>query len=162
MKQIICAHCHKTGQSEIEFEFRGKYQGFPVVKCNSCGSGLKISNPGRAIFSKRATTVLIDPALWQRMTLKFEEEMRSIVQPDVDLPGGEDATEIQDANGSVFRVGDRVKHKSYGVGIVISIRGRHEKYYGQVFDGYASATVRFESGKTETLAVGRGVYLKQI
>ena len=162
MKEVICAHCHKTGQTEIDFEFRGRYQGLPVVKCNACGSGLQISNPGRAIFSKRATTILIDSGLWERMVAKFEAEMNSIVRPDVDLPGGEDATEIQDANGSVFKVGDRVKHKSHGVGVIISIRGRHEKYYGQVFDGHASATVRFESGRTETLAVGRGVYLKQI
>jgi hypothetical protein len=160
MKEIICAHCLKTGLSDIDFEFRGKYQGLPVVKCNACGSGLQISNPGRAVFSKKASTILIDSVFWKRMTAKFEAEMNSIARPDIDLPGGEDATEVQDANGTVIRVGDSVKHKSYGVGQVISIRGRHEKYYGQIFDGHASATVHFVSGRTETLAVGRGVYLK--
>ena len=160
MMQIICARCSKTGQFEIDFEIRGKYEGFPVVKCNSCSAGMQIVNPGRAMFSKRVKTRLIDSVLWELMTAKFEAEMKSIVRPDVDLPGGEEATEIQDANGSVFRVGDRVKHKSHGVGVILSIRGRHEKYYGQVFDGHASASVRFDNGRTETLAVGRGVYLK--
>ena len=162
MKQISCANCQRTGQAEIDFEFRGKYQGLPVVKCNSCGSGLQISNPGRALLTKRASTRLIELELWQRMTTMFEREMHSIVQPDIDMPGGEDATEIQDEDGTVFRVGDRVKHKSFGIGSIISIRGRHEKYFGQIFDGHASAIVRFDSGMTEKLAVGRGVYLKHI
>lgn len=160
--KVTCASCNKSGQLEIEFEIRGKHEGFPVVKCNSCGAGMQVLNPGRAMFSKTAKTRLIESALWLRMTAMFEAEMNSIVRPNVDLPGGEDATEIQDANGSVFRVGNRVKHKSYGIGEITAIRGRHEKYYGQVFDGHASATVRFDNGRTETLAVGRGVYLKLI
>jgi len=162
MMQVNCARCNKTGQFEIDFEIRGKHEGLPVVKCNSCGAGMQVLNPGRAIFSKTAKTRLIESALWVRMTAMFETEMKSVVRPNVDLPGGEDAAEIQDANESVFRVGDRVKHKSYGVGEITAIRGRHEKYYGQVFDGHASATVRFDNGRTETLAVGRGVYLKLI
>ena len=160
MMQTVCVRCSKTGQIDIDFEIRGKYEGLPVVKCNSCGAGLQIVNPGRAMFSKRAKTRLIESDLWVRMTTKFDSEMKTIVQPDIDLPGGEDASEIQDGNGVVFRVGSKVKHQSYGVGDIISIRGRHEKYYGQIFDGHASATVRFDSGRTETLAVGRGSYLE--
>lgn len=162
MMQTVCARCSKTGQIEIEFEIRGKYEGLPVVKCLSCGAGLQVINPGRAIFSKKAKTRLIDSALWVRMSAKFDAEMKTIVQPDIDLPGGEDAVEIHDANGIVFRVGNRVKHQSYGAGEIISIRGRHEKYYGQLFDGYASATVRFDGGRTEKLSVGRGSYLEHI
>ena len=121
---------------------------------------MQIVNPGRVMLSKKAKKRSIDSVLWARMTAKFEAETKSIVGPDIDLPGGEDAAEIQDANGSVFRVGDKVKHQSYGAGVILSIRGRHEKYYEQLFDGYASATVHFGSGRTETLSVGRGVYLE--
>jgi len=69
---ITCAACGSKGNYENGFEPRGKYNGYVVVKCVSCQTGLLIANAGRALITKKAKTKHIDSALWQRMTLEWD------------------------------------------------------------------------------------------
>ena len=68
---ISCVACGSKGNYENGFEPRGKYNGYVVVKCLSCQTGLLIANAGRAIITKKAKTKVIESGLCQRMTVEW-------------------------------------------------------------------------------------------
>lgn len=76
MFQATCAACRVKGEISAKsnsFEVRGKYNGFPAYKCSTCGVGLYVSNPGRAMLTKRAKLVLIPAASWARMSEQWQQ-----------------------------------------------------------------------------------------
>lgn len=72
-----CAVCGATGLIGSGFEMRGKYNGYVVLKCNSCSSGLLVKNAGRAMITKKAKTESIDGDLWRRMSSEWERNFPS-------------------------------------------------------------------------------------
>ena len=67
-----CAVCGVDSTIGEGFEMRGKWNGYVVLKCFSCKSGLLVKNAGRAMITKKAKTKPIDSDLWQRMTSEWE------------------------------------------------------------------------------------------
>lgn len=72
-----CAHCGASGEIGHEFEMRGKYDGYVVLKCHACGGGLLVTNAGRAMFTKKAKTKAIDDDTWQRMLTDWDKNFSS-------------------------------------------------------------------------------------
>jgi hypothetical protein len=56
----------------VAFELRGKFNGYPVLKCNSCGAGLTVKNAGRAMLTKKAKTSVIPGGVWQNMEAEWQ------------------------------------------------------------------------------------------
>ena len=52
----------------------GRSDGRPVMRCLNCGSGMFVTNPGRAMVSKRAKTRAIPSAQWETMRRTFVED----------------------------------------------------------------------------------------
>lgn len=76
MFQAMCAACQTKGEISANggfFQARGKYNGLPAYKCTTCGVGLYVSNPGRAMLTKRAKMVLIPAASWTRMSEQWKQ-----------------------------------------------------------------------------------------
>ena len=67
-----CAACGAVSAIGQGFEMRGKFNGYPVLKCNSCRTGLLVKNAGRAMITKKSKTEPIDSALWKRMSAEWE------------------------------------------------------------------------------------------
>ena len=70
MFKVQCAACGDSGTlgtTGSTFEIRGKYNGYPAVKCLGCGAGMYVSNAGRAMITKRAKTKLIPGDSWKQM-----------------------------------------------------------------------------------------------
>jgi hypothetical protein len=67
-----CAVCGQNSAIGQGFEMRGKFNGYVVLKCFSCSSGLLVKNAGRAMITKKAKTKPIDSGLWQRMSAEWE------------------------------------------------------------------------------------------
>jgi transposase-like protein len=76
---MFTTQCASCGVSEVvgdignDFETRGKYNGHPAYKCNSCGAGLFVSNAGRALITKRAKTKTIPAESWKRMSEAWDQ-----------------------------------------------------------------------------------------
>ncbi len=74
---VVCDACNSRGEFNSAFEPRGRFNGYAVVMCKSCKSGLFIKNPGLAMISKRAKTRVIDAGLWSKMTLEWDRNFPS-------------------------------------------------------------------------------------
>ena len=72
-----CSVCGANGTIGQGFEMRGKFNGYVVLKCFSCSSGLLVKNAGRAMITKKAKTKPIDSTLWQRMSAEWERNFPS-------------------------------------------------------------------------------------
>ena len=72
-----CAVCGQNSVIGQGFEMRGKFNGYVVLKCLSCSSGLLVKNAGRAMITKKAKTKPIDSTLWQRMSAEWERNFPS-------------------------------------------------------------------------------------
>ena len=76
MFKTKCAACGASGvigDIGSDFEMRGKYNGYPAVRCMACGSGMYVSNAGRAMITKRAKTQLIPAESWRRMCAAWDQ-----------------------------------------------------------------------------------------
>jgi hypothetical protein len=76
MFQATCAACQTKGEISANsgsFQVRGKYNSFPAYKCTACGVGLFVSNPGRAMLTKRAKMVVIPAASWALMSEQWKQ-----------------------------------------------------------------------------------------
>jgi hypothetical protein len=67
-----CAVCGANSTIGQGFEMRGKFNGYVVLKCLFCSTGLLLKNAGMAMITKKAKTKPIDSALWQRMSAEWE------------------------------------------------------------------------------------------
>ena len=71
LKCPCCQAADEMGYGSI-FEPRGRADGYPIYRCESCGSGLKVKNAGRAMITKRAKAVAIPSELWAQMSAEFD------------------------------------------------------------------------------------------
>ena len=72
-----CSMCGANGRIGQGFEMRGKFNGYVVLKCLSCSSGLLVKNAGRAMITKKAKTKPIEATLWKRMSAEWERNFPS-------------------------------------------------------------------------------------
>jgi hypothetical protein len=70
MKCPSCAANGLVGTGKA-FEPRGRYDGFPVYKCGTCNGGVRVTNAGRAMVTRKAKGVSIPAAQWQQMKNEF-------------------------------------------------------------------------------------------
>ena len=71
--KLKCPSCGVRGimGSTGTFEVLGRYNGYPAYLCSSCGAGLRITNAGRALITKRAKA--------ERMPDHARDKMRDAV-----------------------------------------------------------------------------------
>ena len=58
------------------YEVLGRYNGYPAVVCKNCGKGLRITNAGRSMITKRAKAALLPAGVVEDMNKRFEEMMK--------------------------------------------------------------------------------------
>lgn len=76
--KLKCPMCGFDGAMgpNSNFEVLGRYNGYPAYMCKSCGKGLRITNAGRAMITKRAKAALLPAGVVDDMNKRFEEMMK--------------------------------------------------------------------------------------
>lgn len=68
-----CPICTMQGQvGDDGFELRGKWNGYPVLRCPSCNGGMTVKNAGRAMVTGKAKCKPLDATLWRSMSAEWD------------------------------------------------------------------------------------------
>lgn len=142
-----CNGCGSAGVVNKDFEMRGKYGGFPVLRCNACGRGMQVVNAGSAIITKRAKTRLIAGPVWTAMCASW---LRTFPEDGLKEATSEHGKIAVDIDGVKFEIGDRIENVTFGNGTIIDVNPGNE------------ATIVFDNGDRKNISVGSGKFLKKV